>query len=162
MSSRIRVLGWSGALALVLAAPAAAEVEEWSVHAGSFNATKNPSVVEAGFELRFDTRWPEADFVTGAGVAEDGNFWVYAGTRYSFELDERWQFSLGLAVGVYEQGDGKDLGGPAQFRSSYEFSYKTGERSRLGLTFYHLSNAGIYALNPGSNSIALTWSTRRK
>ena len=147
-------------LASAPAVPAAAEIKEWSAHVGSFNVTKNPSSTEAGFELRFPTRWPDADFSVGVAGTEDSSFWAYAGGRYTFRLDRRWDFSVGLAAGVYEQGDGKDLGGTLEFRSHYEFSYRVDERSRVSVVFYHLSNAGIYDLNPGSNSIVLAWSMR--
>ena len=131
---------------------------EWAFHVGSFNATKTPSAAEAGVEARWETRWPGLDAVAGVTGAEDGNFWVYAGARYPLALDENWAFTPGFAVSLYEEGDGKDLGGLVEFRSSFEISVKTGKRSRLGFSFYHLSNAGIYDKNPGSNSAVLVWS----
>lgn len=149
-----------GVLMAAMAAPGAAAIKEWAVHVGSFNVTKNPTSAEAGFELRFPTRWPDADLVAGLAGTEDSSLWAYAGGRYTFRLDRRWGFSLGLAVSVYEDGDGKDLGGPIEFRSHYELSYATGQRSRLSLIFYHLSNAGLYDKNPGANSAVLAWSVR--
>lgn len=160
MRTILRGLSLTLVLVAGMASPSGAEIKEWAVHVGSFNVTKNPTSAEAGFELRFPTRWPEADLVAGMAGTEDSSFWAYAGGRYTFRLDRRWGFSLGLAVSVYEEGDGKDLGGPIEFRSHYEISYATGRRSRLSLVFYHLSNAGLYDKNPGANSAVLAWSVR--
>ena len=64
----------------------------------------------------------------------------------------------GFGISVYEQGDGKNLGGPIEFRSIVEVSHQWPNRRRLALGMYHLSNAGIYDLNPGANSVIVTFS----
>ena len=58
---------------------------------------------------------------------------------------------------IFEEGDGKDLGGTVEFRSGFEISYRFDSGSRFGVYFYHLSNARIYDDNPGSNSVGLVW-----
>ena len=71
---------------------------------------------------------------------------------------ERTDGNPGFAVSLYEEGStGKDLGGPVEFRSSLEFARRFAGGSSLGLAVYHLSNAGIYDDNPGSNSVILSW-----
>jgi hypothetical protein len=47
-----------------------------------------------------------------------------------------------------------------EFRSGIELSRRLGERSRLGVSFFHLSNAALYNFNPGSESLVLTYTTR--
>ena len=49
------------------------------------------------------------------------------------------------------------LGGHFHFRSGLEASYRLGRRQRLGLLFYHLSNAGLRELNPGEESLVAQW-----
>lgn len=62
-----------------------------------------------------------------------------------------------FAVGAYEDGDGKDLGGTLEFRSAVELSYRLDDRARLGLAFDHISNASIYDDNPGTESLVLMY-----
>ncbi len=45
-----------------------------------------------------------------------------------------------------------------EFRSALELGYEWANRKRLALAIYHLSNAGLYDRNPGSNSLILTYS----
>ena len=61
-----------------------------------------------------------------------------------------------FAVTLYEDGDGKDLGGPLEFRSGLEVAYDFARGPTVGLLFYHLSNGDFYDFNPGSNSLVLT------
>ena len=63
-----------------------------------------------------------------------------------------------LAAGLYEDGDGKDLGHIVEFRSSLELAYRFDNRARLGLSFYHLSNASLDDNNPGTEVFSLNYS----
>ena len=81
---------------------------------------------------------------------------------YFCRAGEHWGISIGFGVGLWDSGDGLDLGGPVEFRSSIELFTELTERSRLGLTFYHLSNAGLYEDNPGSNSLVLLYGRRSR
>ncbi len=103
--------------------------------------------------------WP-LEWVGGLAGTDDGAYWAYAGTAYDW-LRGRWHVRPGFAVGLWERGDGKDLGGLVEFRSSIELAFEASERLRLGLLFYHLSNAGLYDRNPGSNSVVLVATFRR-
>jgi hypothetical protein len=151
------------ALAVVLGAawpvaPAMAEEgAELAVSAGAYDIAKTKSI-EAGLEYRFRSRvWGLVPAVGGA-VTEDGAIWAYGGLRRPFRLGPGWRLTPGFAVALYEEGStGKDLGGPAEFRSSLELGYRFARGSSLGLAFYHLSNASIYDDNPGSNSVILSW-----
>ena len=50
---------------------------------------------------------------------------------------------------IYGEGDGKDLGHAIEFRSGIEVAYRFDDYSRLGLSFTHISNAGLDERNPG-------------
>jgi len=52
-------------------------------------------------------------------------------------------------VRYYDNGNGKDLGATCEFRTGAEFAYRFDDRSRLGFTFHHISNAGIARRIPG-------------
>lgn len=149
---------WLGAFLLLLAAaPARADGPWLAASAGRFNISKTGKRVEIGLELRYPTDWYGLEIAVGAAGTEDGNVWVYGGLRRDFELESRWRLTPGFAIALYEEGDGKDLGGVVEFRSSIELAYLLNRRSRVGLTFYHLSNAGIYDKNPGSNSLVASY-----
>jgi hypothetical protein len=61
-------------------------------------------------------------------------------------------------AGAYNKGDGKDLGGTFEIRSSIEAAYEFENRMRIGLEYAHLSNAGINKQNFGEEEIYLTFS----
>jgi hypothetical protein len=94
--------------------------------------------------------------VMGTG---DGAFYAYVGFGLGFHLGRRLTVLPNWATGAYSEGsEGRDLGGPVEFRSALDLTLQLGERSAVGLSFYHLSNAGLYDHNPGSESLLLTYS----
>lgn len=156
---RLGALLLPGLLALVMllglasGSPLAAQGAEWSVYAGRWGFDKAGETSELGVEIRRPLESSALDFVGGLAGTADEALWIYAGASLSWEGESRWRVRPGFAVTLFEEGDGRDLGGPVEFRSSLEVSYRTRESLRLGLLVYHLSNAGIYDLNPGSNSL---------
>lgn len=132
---------------------AAAEELEWTVYAGRWGLEKSGETSELGFEIQRPFGAKGFDLVGGLAATTDEAVWVYAGASYSWEPRDKWRFRPGFAVSLFEEGDGKDLGGAIEFRSSLETTYRARQNLRLGLLVYHLSNAGFYDLNPGSNSL---------
>ncbi len=137
--------------------------------AGEFGILRSDvSTYEAGWELRFAPRrfrWlprrvPALSPTAGAMATAQGTLYVYGGFRFDLSLGQRWSLSPQWATGLYYRDAGRNLGGALEFRSGIELSRRIGERSRLGLTLYHLSNAGFYTLNPGTESLVLTYTTR--
>jgi len=158
------------AVLVFAAAPLQAAMPEMiAASAGQFDVFHKGKGVEAGWELRFAPRrfQPMPRFlqdvipVTGAMATSRGTLYVYGGFRFEIPLGKRWVASPNWATGLYYRDeDGKDLGGAIEFRSGLDLSYILSERSRLGLSLYHLSNAGISDSNPGSESLVLTFSVR--
>ncbi len=69
------------------------------------------------------------------------------------------QYSLGalnitpsFTPGLYNQGDGKDLGHLLEFKSEVQISLNFLKNSQLGFSYNHLSNASLGDKNPGANS----------
>lgn len=163
---------WILAVSLVLAAAIAPGadakgIKGWSVYGGIYNTANDDNPTELGVEYRFKglkiPKFP--DFIVlkpAAGIAgtEDGNAWAYGGLRLDFKLGS-WVITPQFAVSLYDQGDGRDLGGEVEFRSGIEVAHKFAAGPRVGLLFYHLSNADFYDFNPGSNSLVLTLSFGR-
>lgn len=123
---------------------------------------------ETGWEVSFAPRrfrWAprflqRTNPALGVLATSQGALYVYGGFRYDLPLGRSWWLSPQWATGFYHRAGGRDLGGPLEFRSGFELSRRFGARSRLGVTFHHLSNAGIYGYNPGSESLVLTYTAR--
>ena len=62
-----------------------------------------------------------------------------------------------FAPGLYRPGRGIDLGYPLEFRSQFEAGYRIRGRSRIGVAFSHMSNAGLGATNPGVETLTLDY-----
>ncbi len=166
---RVPVLGLLVLLAAPFAArPAAAqEPLRLEVSGGVHQVLREEEVAaEGGFELigrPYPLPWrsrlrPDVVPLLGAMGTGDGAFYAYVGFGLDFHLGRRLTVQPNWAAGVYDQGrEGRDLGGPVEFRSALDVSFEIGERSAAGLSFYHLSNAGIYDRNPGSESLVLTY-----
>ena len=99
---------------------------------------------------------PEVVPTAGVMAGAQGSLYVYGGFRVDLPLGRRWIVSPGWATGLYNRSDRFDLGGPVEFRSGIEVAYRLPGGSRLGVCLYHLSNAGLFTKNPGSESLFFT------
>lgn len=141
---------------------------EWAFSAGVFDLVESDRA-EAGVEVRSASRplrlfgrdW-RLEPAFGAMVNEDAGYYGYLAFRLPIEIGERWRATPFVGAGLYSAGDGVDLGGALEFRSGLEISVRLGERTGLGLSYYHLSNASIYDLNPGSESLVLVLAVRTR
>ena len=76
--------------------------------------------------------------------------------RRSPEEDDPSFITIGAG---YFEGNGKDLGHVFEIRSALEVAYRFDDRSRLGVMFYHISNAGLGDdKNPGAEALTLSYS----
>ncbi len=156
-----------------LLAPRPAAAAEWALYAGAFDLGTGDETAEAGVEARFRLfELPlgafELPLEPAAGVMAnaDGGGYLYGSLRvplheiWSEGWPERWRVVPFTGAGLYEEGDGKDLGGPVEFRSGLEVSVRAGGRWWVGLSYYHLSNAVLYDENPGEESLVLVVARR--
>ena len=90
-----------------------------------------------------------APFV-GGFVTTDGAFYGGFGLGAEFVLDDRFVLMPFTGVGLFEDGDGKDLGSVVEFRSGVDLGYRFDYGGQLSVTFTHISNAGISDRNPGT------------
>lgn len=110
---------------------------------------------EACLEYRLRARVYGLAPMVGISANDDSAWWVYAGLGREFRFGRRWGVTPYTGVAYYERGDSKDLGEAFEFRSGLELDYRLTERSRVGLTYYHMSNAGLSDKNPGEESFLL-------
>jgi hypothetical protein len=112
-------------------------------------------------EFRAEWRGTRALWVfkplVGVMATSDAAVYGYGGILLDIYLGRRIVFSPSVAAGAYHNGNGKDLGSVVEFRSSAELAYRFDDRSRIGLNFYHISNAGIGDKNPGTEVLSLTY-----
>ncbi|HEX4962062.1 MAG TPA: acyloxyacyl hydrolase [Thermoanaerobaculia bacterium] len=152
---------------LVLCATPPARALDLAVSAGRFRVLDSGSNInEAGLEVRLAPhhfRWlpRQVEFVPafGAMVNSDSSHYAYGSFRFEVPVG-LWRVTPQVGYGLYDRNGGFNLGGQVEFRSGLEVTRQIGERYRLGLLFYHLSNAGIYSHNPGSESLVLTFGAR--
>ncbi len=133
---------------------------------GVFDPFVNSISYEIGSELQFAPRrlpflpgfLPEMIPTVGVMAGAQGSLYAYGGFRVEVPFGGRWMFIPGWAAGLYNRSEKFDLGGPLEFRSSLELAYRLHGGSRLGVCLYHLSNAGLFDRNPGSESLVVTYS----
>ena len=133
---------------------------------GAFDPFLDSISYEIGAELQFAPRrfrflpgfLPEVIPTAGVIAGAQGSLYTYGGLRAELPLGRRWTFSPGWATGLYLRSPEFDLGGPLEFRTSLELAYRLANGSRVGVCLYHLSNAGLFTRNPGSESLVVTYS----
>jgi lipid A 3-O-deacylase len=133
------------------------------IGAGVFDITPNRKKTGAARaaqlqgEYRFgDVLWIFAPFVGLMGTSA-GAFYGYAGFGFDINFGSKLVLTPTFAGGYWYRGGGTDLGSWWEFRSGAEFDYRFENRSRLGLAFYHVSNAGLTRQNPGEQALLLVY-----
>lgn len=111
-------------------------------------------------EYKFHIKWSpmrqlELRPLVGIMATVKGSTYLYAGLNFDLLFCDHLLVSPGFAAGYYRKGGGKDLGYPLEFRSGIELGWQFEGGYRLGIHFYHLSNASIGRKNPGEESLVL-------
>lgn len=125
---------------------------------GAYDINDTEKSAEGHIQVRLSNRLWIFKPQFGLMFNSDAGFYGYGGILIDAYFGKRMVVTPSFAVGGYSEGQSKDLGGPLEFRSAIEFAYRFDNRSRLGLQFSHISNAGIYDRNPGTESLLLTYS----
>ncbi|GAB4181770.1 MAG: hypothetical protein OHK0024_20870 [Thalassobaculales bacterium] len=130
------------------------------VAAGWFDMFDDKQAVAGSLEYVFSQDSKLWLFTPFVGVTATNEAWAYA--YAGIGLDVFWGRRIvttpTFAIGLYTEGDGKDIGSVLEFRSGLEIAYRFDDRSRLGVGFYHISNAGITEANPGTEILNLRYS----
>ena len=127
-------------------------------HIGGYDVNDDSTAGQFNLEYRSD--WDEWYVKPFAGVMAtmEAAAYVYGGILLDVYLGRRVVFTPNVAVGLYSDGDGKDLGNTVEFRSGLELAYRLDNRARLGMAFHHISNASLSDNNPGTETFTLTFS----
>ena len=150
---------WLGAF-LVIASPSAMADDPafLSVGVGYYDIFDNDNAAELRVDYRSNLKFLFVKPFAGAVVTSDGAFFPSVGLYSDFYFGRRIVISPSSAAGYYLKGDGKDLGHAFEIRSGVEVAYRFDNRSRLGLLFYHISNAGLEDDRPGTEVMSLGYS----
>ena len=89
--------------------------------------------------------------VTGALITQDNASYFYTGVQAMYKVGNI-NITPSFTPGVYNQGDGKDLGHLVEFKSEVQISLELPRESQFGISYNHLSNASLGDKNPGANS----------
>jgi len=127
--------------------------------AGAFDIQahrESPTTPEGRVEFRYGQKLLYLGPAAGLLANTRGGIFGYAGLYADIAWGRVVLTPLG-AVGAYRRGSSEDLGGTFQFRTSVDLAYEFDSRSRLGVQFAHISNAGIRKRNPGDNELLATY-----
>ncbi len=89
--------------------------------------------------------------VTGALITQDSASYFYTGIQAMYKVGNI-NITPSFTPGIYNQGDGKDLGHMVEFKSEVQLSLDLPKESQFGFSYNHLSNASLGDKNPGANS----------
>ena len=89
--------------------------------------------------------------VTGALITQDSATYFYTGVQAMYKVGNI-NITPSFTPGIYNQGDGKDLGHALEFKSEVQLSFDFLTNSELGFSYNHISNASLGDKNPGANS----------
>jgi lipid A 3-O-deacylase len=132
--------------------------------AGAFDVTPDSSHPDSQTAAEFrgeyhfgDVLWIISPFVGVSGTS-DGAFYGYGGFGFDIDFGPNVVLTPNGAVGYFARGSGTNLGNPVEFRSGAELAWRFADQSRIGVAVTHTSNAGLGKLNPGEQSVVLTYS----
>jgi hypothetical protein len=154
------------AAALLLASAGAAAAVELAVSLGQDDALdrSGSGTLALGLEVRTDPMASAGAFTFGVGAAvegdADGDVWLGAGPYAHLVLPRKFRGEASVMAGAYSRGDGTDLGSAVEFRSRLGVSRAVGRGWRIGVAAEHKSNGGIGAINPGTETVFVTFSRR--
>lgn len=131
-----------------------------NVEVGAANILKRdgPQAPMLRLEYRSPKRLWRIQPMAGAFIDGKGAAYAYTGIYKDFAWGPHLVFSPSIAVGLYSKGNSKDLGGPIEFQSGVNLMYKLTSHNAVGLSLRHLSNAGIYRINGGTETLTAVYS----
>ncbi len=116
----------------------------------------NAAAVELGYHPAwrvFGAISPDA----GAMVAWDGALFGFVGIRVPLRLGSTHSLTPSFGVGAFGAGSSSDLGSVLEFRSGITVTLDLAEDRPVGVSFYHLSNAGLSHPNPGMEVVEVSY-----
>ncbi len=130
-----------------------------SIGAGTFDTIRpKERMLQFQVEYQWSASWHGIQPIAGFMVTEKGSTYFCFGAAYDIFLGKYFVLTPSFAPGLYLKNGGKELGYPLEFRSSIALAGIFRNCHRLGLQFYHISNAKLGFKNPGEESLVLFYS----
>ena len=89
--------------------------------------------------------------ITGGMLTADNAVYLYTGVQADYDIG-LLKLTPSFTPGIYNQGNGKDLGHIIEFKSEIRLSMDLSKDSMFGMSYNHISNASLGSKNPGANS----------
>ena len=89
--------------------------------------------------------------ITGGMLTADNAVYLYTGVQADYDIG-LLKLTPSFTPGIYNQGNGKDLGHIIEFKSELQLSMDLSKNSMFGMSYNHISNASLGNKNPGANS----------
>jgi len=89
--------------------------------------------------------------ITGGMLTADNAVYLYTGVQADYDIG-LLKLTPSFTPGIYNQGNGKDLGHIIEFKSEIRLSMDLSKNSMFGMSYNHISNASLGSKNPGANS----------
>ncbi len=122
---------------------------------GSFDVLRYKRLYEFQIEYKDERNYKGFQPIVGAYVTSKNSVYLFSGICYEILFKDKFVLTPSFSPGVYFKRGGKDLGSPLEFRSSISAAYKFEDNYRIGVQFYHLSNASLGYKNPGEESFMI-------
>ena len=130
---------------------------EFNIYTGMFDFSdhgKRSQII--GFQHQNENLIRESFFgtlspVTGALITQDSATYIYTGVQAMYKVGNI-NITPSFTPGLYNQGDGKNLGHMVEFKSEVQLSFDLPKESQFGFSYNHISNASLGDKNPGANS----------
>ena len=154
MQSTNTLFALSLASTLAVSAPAAAQSY------GSFAMGRTDSHTTA-LSLRWHSAPQPAGWSWAAALwaTDRGAGWIGGGVSYTLRPTDGAFFLRGsLMPGLYASGNDRNLGGALEFATGIEIGTDLRNGAQLSLLLEHRSNAGIYRVNPGLDTLSVVYS----
>lgn len=144
--------------------PTGCLVPEQATSRLSFQVSKlefDTAIIGSEFYLGYDANISYGPFQPTFGVSatDGGDYWIGAGAKWTTKgiIDSPFFVEASLLPGLYRKGNGPELGGVLQFRSSLGAGYTFDNGSTVSVFYDHRSNADSQIENPGLETIAVRY-----
>lgn len=87
----------------------------------------------------------------------DQEIYMATGLFYHWRITDRVFIAPSIGVGIYGEDNGIDLGYPVEFRSGVECGYDFKKAGRISVGGWHISNARLNDINPGTELVAVRY-----
>ena len=95
--------------------------------------------------------------LTGIFMTGNSSVYLYTGVEGQYDIGPL-KILPSFSPGLYEKGDGKDLGSALEFKTEIKIGFDIFENSKLGYSYSHISNNDWGDTNPGTDNQQITFS----